>query len=779
MAKKKADIVEIDTSKAPNFKTSAAIESGLHDFLGEVASCCGGTFELTLARSAENHAQEALTAYEKKRKGYDNTNTGLVATSKNAVTGKTDRVTVTVGMLENWVETYAPLAKAYQSAGVLLKSIVMYGQRNTQIINGRATMRADNLTSATMLLHSPTTKYTYETVPLLTRYRCRCVTEADRDFLYRHLRKNGSRGHEVVYWMTPDGAIAVPRAEKTGEIPEGDADFWDAFYNENDMKIAEILHALEDTAYNYEAERPVDTNGLPVSFDDALLAIAPQCLLRHAVLTKRIRTELEEDGKSVARFDCYMIECQLGALDRSSKPEKWKTALSRTMLTDLVMKEIAYAPQFSNTPGASLVAIPLSGETASGTPWAIDAKGCAGKRAAENGEPAPELPSEFKRFFFGEHGDMCIFQSDPRMSLLRLADFIYRVLVEGTKCRQCLTLAGDGKDGKSVLIKILQAVLGLRDATLDAERLSDPAATYAVINSPLIVMPEVCYPGQIYKTSFFKALTGGDTLQLRQLYHMAIDWTPEHSRLMMTTNSSVRLSGDAQVSRCLPIAMQQAYKKGGARDETEIIASCLTQRVEFLQWVCDTHAYYQALRTSSGGNTCIFMPDRLMVVTDEDFDAILAGELVLEGKLERECRPIERRAIEATGTGRFFVSFSDEAGEDEAEWYEKLFNALLEPADDESIARADLATAIMSAVELDAKSKQPRCPDVKHAVDALGMNTAHLLRDKAFVAFKKWMESEGKATLIKPKGCFRYKGIRIKPLKAPAAPATNISCDDL
>ena len=113
MAKKKADIIEIDTARAPNFSTSASIESGLADFLFEVESCCGGAFKLTFARSAENHAQDALYADEKKRKGYDNADTGLVATLKNAVTGKTDRVHVSSGMLENWIDTYAPLAKSW------------------------------------------------------------------------------------------------------------------------------------------------------------------------------------------------------------------------------------------------------------------------------------------------------------------------------------------------------------------------------------------------------------------------------------------------------------------------------------------------------------------------------------------------------------------------------------------------------------------------------------------------------------------------------------------
>ena len=778
MARKKSDIVEIDTTKAPNFRTSAAIESGLSDFLFEVESCCGGAFELTFARSAENRSQEALTALNTKRKGYEKEDTGLIATLKNAVTGKIERVHVSIGMLEHWVGAYPQLAKAYQTAGTLLASLVKFGQKNTQIINNRATLRADNLTAATMLLHSPTTQYTYTTVELLPRYRCRRVTQADRDFLYKHLRKNGPRGHEVVYWMAPEGAIAVPRAEKTGDIPEGDTDFWNAFYTENDEKISEILYALEATAYNYEAERPICKNGLPLNFDDALLAVAPQCLLRYAILTKRMRTEIEEGGISVTRFDCYMIECQLGSMDRSSKRDKWKSALSKTMMSDLMMDEVAYVPQFSNIPGEGLVSIPLSGVTASGDAWSIDVSGCMGKRAAENGETAPELPSEFRRFLFGEHGDRCIFQSDPRMSLLRLADFIYRVLVEKTQCRQCLVLSGAGKDGKSVFIKVLQGVLGLREATLDAEKLDDPAATYTVLNAPLVVLPEARYPGKVFKTSFFKSLTGGDTLQLRQLYHMAIDWTPEHSRLMMTTNNPVYVYGDAQVSRCLPVAMQQAYDQRTARSEYEIIASCLTQRIEFLQWVCDTRAYYQALRTKSGDVTGIFMPDRLMIVTDEDFDAIVEGEMALLDASERDRRMIERRAMEATGSGRFFVSYNEEASEDEAEWYEKLFDALLEPAEGESIARADLATALMSAVEIDARSKRPRCPEVKHAVDALGISTAHLLRDKAFTAFKAWMENEGRATLIKPKGYFRYKGVRLKPIKNDTT-STNITDDDL
>lgn len=768
MPKKKADYIEVDSTPAPTFSTRADIESGLADFLAEVASCCGNRFELTLARSAERQAADALTAFEKKRKGYADTRTGLIATVTNPVTGRTDRTSVTIGMVEGWLGDSEALAKTYQTAGIILTLLVRYGNRNTDILNTRATFRADNLTAATMMLHSPTTTYSYEVAPLLGRYRCRCVTEADRDFLYRHLRKNGPRGHEVVYWMGLDHAIAIPRAERTGEIPEGDPEFWRAFDDENDVKISEILKAIEATAYNFEQAKPTHENGLPLSFDDALLRIAPQSLLRYAVLTKRLRNEVGEDGKTTSRFDAYLCEVQLGTMDRSSKREKWRTALSKSLLYDLEMSEIQYAPQFSNTLGEGLVCIPLAGENADGTQWAIDASGTSGKHRAERGESVPDLPSEFNRFFFGERGDLCIFQSDPKMSMLRLADFLFRVLIEKTQCRQCLVLAGAGKDGKSVLVKIINSVLGIEETTLNAERLDDPAATYNVINAPLIVMPEVKRPSEVFKSGFFKSLTGGDTMQLRKLFHMAIDWTPEHSRLMMTTNNAVYVGGDAQVSRCLPIAMQKAYDPRTARSESDIISSCLTQKLQFLQWICDTRAYYQALRTPNGDKTGLFMPDRLMVITDEDFEDIMRCDKSLLDMSERDRRLTERRAMEATGTGRFFVSFGEEAGDDEAEWYELLFNAILEPAKDESIARADLATALIAAVEPDRTTKMPRCPEVKHAVDALGISTAHLLRDKAFSAFKAWLESEGKATLTRTHGNFRYKGVRLKPLTPTA-----------
>ena len=775
---KKVDRTEVNMAPAPRFNTRADIASGLNGFLKEIMSCCGQTFELTFARSAENITQQALDKLEKNVKNYAEADTGLVAVALNPVTSKKERTHVKVGMIEMWINTFPPLAKAFQNAGILLTMLVRYGVENTSIINDRATIRADTCTQATMLLQSPTTKYSYETTSLLTRYRCRSVTEIDKQFLYCHLRKNGAPGHEVLYWMTPEGAILVPRAEKTGEIPIGDYEFWNAFYNENDENIKDIIKAIEQTIYNYEDKRPLnkDGSGMPVPLDDSLLAIAPQCMLSNAVLTKRVRKEIDDEGKVVEKFDCYMIEFSRGINDRSQKRDVLQSILSQTLVKNLVMSEVAYAPQFSNTPGASLIAIPLSGETASGEPWVVDAMGCAGKAAAERGDSAPELPSEFRRFFFGERGDMCIFQSDPHMSQLRLADFMYRVLVEKTQCRQCLTLAGVGKDGKSVLIKIINAVLGFAVATINAERLDDPAVTYSVINKPLVVMPEVRYPSQIFRSSFFKQLTGGDTMPLRQLYHMPIDWTPEHSRLMMTTNYAVYLTGDAQVSRCLPIAMRKAYDPRTAREENDIIASCLTQKIEFLQWICDTRAYYRALRTKKGDATGLFLPDRLMIVTDEDFDAILSDELSLLDSSERERRMIERRAMESTGIGRFFVSYGEEASEDEVEWYERLFNTILEPDPEERVLRADLTKAIMSAAEIDSRTKQPRCPEAKFAIDALGMSMNHILRDKAFIAFKNWLESEGKVTLIKPKGQYFYKGVRLKAL-APTA-TTTVTSDD-
>lgn len=764
---KKKEYTEAEVTPAPRFNTRAGITSGLDEFLEEIMSLCGGKFHLTFARSADSLAKKALDALEHKRKGYVDMATGLIASFTNDIDGKTEPKKVTVGMIEGWLSRFSNLAATYQSVGVLLTSLVKFGDRNTTELNVRATIRASTCTEATMMLQSPSVTYEYSTRKLLDSYRCRCVTDADRDFLYDHLRRNGAKGHEVLYWMGEDGAIVVPRDERSGVIPEGDDDFWNAFYAENDVKLRDILSTMEAAAYDYEQVKPEQDNGMPKTFDDYLLEIAPQCVARYAVLTKRLRKVVGTDGKASIEFDCFLIECQMGATDRGRSREKWKSALSRGMLSDLVKSEVRYAKQFSNTPGVGLVCIPLTGENADGTTWEIDTLGVRGKRLAEQGENPPELPSEFRRFFFGERGQMCIFQSDPNMSLLRIADFTYRILVEGTKCRQCLTLTGSGKDGKTALIQVLQGVLGLKEVTLNAEKIDDPASMYSVINAPLMVLPEVRKPSEVFKSSFFKSLTGGDSMQLKRLYHMPIDWTPEHGRLMMTTNNPVYLSGDAQVSRCLPVAMQQAYDPRTARTSDDIVASCLMQKREFLQWVCDLRAYYQALRVPNGDSTGIFMPDRLMIVTDEDFNDIMSGEVSLLDSTEKVRRIFERRAIEATGSGRFFVSYGDEAGDDEAEWYEILFNALLETDPEGSIARSELSKAVMSSVEINRITKQPRCPTAKLAIDALGISTTHIIHDRAFGAFKKWLDSEGKATLVKAGGIYRFKGVKLKEFDTP------------
>ncbi len=759
MSKKPVFIADLDPSPAPQFSTAASIESGLSDFLEKICSCCGGTFSLTCARAAERQAQTALDAVTKKRKTAGDQPTGLIATTLNAATQKTESVSVTVSMIEAWLKAYSALSAMYQSISVILAYIVKVGTLNTEILNNRATARAEIMTAATMALHSPSTKYSYETYPLVARYKCRTVTEADRDFLYTHLRKNGAGGSELLYWVSDKEATVIPRDEKWGTIPQGDTDFWEVFYQTNDTKISQILRDIEAIAYQYETDKPTASDGLPeISFDERLMAFVPQCLLRHAVLTRRTRTEII-DGKAVSKFDCYMVECSTGGTDRSSCREKWREALSKSLLYELSIEDVPYVPQFSNVPGEGLSCIPLAGDG-----WSVDRLGLAGKKRAEEGDTAPELPSEFKRFFYGDNGEFCLFESDPKMSLLRLANFLYRVLVAGTSCRQCLVLGGSGKDGKSILIKIIFTALGLEERTIDAAKLDSPTHTYNALNAPLVAMPEVAIPSIVFSHSFFKSLTGGDTIPMKKMYSMPFDWRPEHTRLMMTTNNLCSVGGDAQVSRLLPIACQKAYNPRTARQEEEIVASCLTQRVEFLQWVCDTVAYYKALKTPSGDSLGLFMPDRLMVVSDSDFDEIMEGHLNLLDASERERRGIERRAIEGTGNNRFAVRFGEDASDDEAEWYECLFNAIFEYDPDSKIKRAEVAKALMNAIEPDPITHQAKSMDAKFAADALGIKTAHILWDKGFKGFKEWMISEGKAQHINAHNVHYFKGLKVKIL---------------
>lgn len=748
---------------APRFTTSAAVSSGLDEFLDGVKALCAGAFTLTFARAAETQTAEALKLIDKHSKKAGDAKTGLIVKIENAATGKVESAPVTVSMIDGWMSRFPPFKREFATPGAFLYALKRVGEKNTTIINARAATRADVLTAPTMLLHSPATSYKYSSFPLVTRHHVKMTTEADREYIYRHLRKNGKPGHEILFWITPERSIPVPREEKSGFIPAGDDDFWSAFYAKNDQKTHDILAAIEAKAYQFEQSRDTSESGLPQkSFDEELLSIAPQALLRFAVLTRRTRVEVSEEGKAQEVFDAFLIECSLGGTDRSGKREKWHEALSRSLLYEIDLREVEHAPQFSNIPGKGLVCIPLAGERPDGSTWSIDISGAAGKHAAESGLAAPALPSEFARFFFGEDGSLCFFASDPAMSQLRLADFLFRVLVDRTYSRQCLTLAGSGKDGKSILIKVLSAVLGVEEATLNTDRLDDPACTYSVLNAPLVVMPEVRKPSQVFASSFFKSVTGGDTLQLRKLFCMAVDWTPEHTRLMMTTNSVVFVAGDAQVSRCLPIACQKAYTPRTARPEDEIIAACLSQRVEFLQWVCDTVTYYRSLKAPNGDSLGLFMPDRLMIVTDSDFRDFRSGARSLLDMSERERRQVERLAMESTGVGRFIVTYGDESSEDEVEWYSALFEALFDVDASSETPRSAVSKAIIEGCEL-TTSKRPKNPDLFYAIKALGISTDNLLHDKRFKAFKAWAEQEGRFTVKKNRaGIFVCAGVRLK-----------------
>lgn len=563
----------------------------------------------------------------------------------------------------------------------------------------------------------------------------------------------------------------VPINVKDGTIQDSPR-FWSAFMLDQGDYIEHVVHAIPQRCEELRLDNDVE-NGLPVqTVEETLADEFPLCLLAATDLVSVRHVYKDSEGKErhdFVRFDISWRCAENAYGSVGTHNGALISSLSKTMLSEAYFKanEVARLHQCSNTRGKGFTFLDIDG---------VDKSGKGGKQLALDGKESPTLPPKWRRFLFGADGKHSIFPNDPRMCLLRLAYFVASLMdADEPQIRQALYLCGNGEDGKTTLMTMIQATIG---KSAFASLSGDPAdwvdsKSYALVHKVLCVIPETQCPDKVLSSALFKAITGGGQIQLRKLFKMAMEYQPEKLLFAVCTNCEARIDEPWMASRLLPIGMAPNYEFGDKRKIVSFVRDAYAERTPFLQWCFDTVSYYRNLKRADGNPFSMVGSDGLLVVTDDDFDELLKSPTELTSQEVQSKREIAIDQMGRTSETRaplFYVVSQSESRLSQEESIKKLLASLnIQKKDGAKLRAMDLSWAIAEFAQEDKGKKKNR-----QLVIEAGLNPdARITQQRAF----------GRVTqlIVAIYGVRRARngeGTYFQGICLPEKPNTNITSDD-
>lgn len=727
-------------------KKSALVDSTLGALFEQFHSQTHGTYTIKGGRDASlTTLRDVIAALKKPKPSKEDLelSTTFELHSEDAL-GNTVKLPLTVEQLNRlWAAPAFKLSERWSTPAAFVQEMIpAFDDYKSKVVAHRQQI-AEVATDATrMIYEGNNVKRDLKWAYLGTTWAPRTVNDADNEFLYSHLRQNCG----ALYWVHNGFSLPLPRDERSGEIIQ-DAEFWDLW----ERSCAPLLGSYLDTALEIAEQLrtcyPEDEEtGLPIESVDSLIgAEIPRVILRNLAIGTERYADPDDEGKY--KFERFRLSIKKHVANtRSVALEDWEAVLAGDMVKGLSMENVKPIKQFSNGGGEALCYVSLDG---------VDVSGAHGAELANGGMQPPDLPPTWSRFLCGVDGHTSIFENDPRMCLLRLAWFVVQVVQDnGCKCRQILCLSGSGNDGKSVAVDLISDLVDTGAVALKADKLSEDSQTYPALNRALVCLPECKKPSEIFRSPFVKSVTGGDAIALRKLYAMPIQWRPEHTRILMTTNARTYVSNENEISRLLPLAFHRNYKPSEQQTLEWFRANCLAERVPFLQWCFDTLSYYKTIRNANGGSFGVFKANGLSIITDEAYHRWLAGELALDDGTDWDS--LIKAAIEGCGSGRFHVSLSEETSEDEEELFSRIAHSLLEftGSDEDWAARVEIAEALQKA---GGDKYHPAGVFIRTA----GLCGEAITRKPVYSSFLKYLKSQANIAEGKRNGERGFRGLKL------------------
>ena len=182
-------------------------------------------------------------------------------------------------------------------------------------------------------------------------------------------------------------------------------------------------------------------------------------------------------------------------------------------------------------------------------------------------------------------------------------------------------LYGPGANGKSVFLRVLQALHGDYSATAShrvftADKIDDhPTSIAALVGSRLAAIPEVP-PGARFDEEALKRVSGGDKLAARFMRQDFFEFIPQFLPLIVGNNEpSTRDVGESMTRRLHVIPFDHTIPED--RRDKELLAKLMLELGAIMQWAVAGHVHYLANQLTK--------PERVREATDayfEDHDRI-------------------------------------------------------------------------------------------------------------------------------------------------------------
>lgn len=704
-----------------NGSKSARAESGITTFENQFNDATHSNITLITDYAKIDTLKKVITYYKKPKQGKP-IETSLRIAMKDTMSGKTITKELTTDLLSDiWNNQSFTVKNLWGTVLEFVNIALTYIIRYNNAVTEHRIERIKTLDPA--IEHLSGVNIERVAIPLGTTLCRPQISAADREFIYDHLRSNSGE----LYWLCDDILYPIFKIEKSNAISK-DCEFltnsWINFAYPYIQKYQAHIISLADTILKQQSvpqnQQIVETLQETQKFEELLHIEVPRFVIRNINLVQRIRIKTDKDDKGnnvvIKQQDGFEIALKSNSKNYDCSMEAWRDTFANKLLDSVQFNEVARIKQFSNTVGGGIQYFSLDG---------IDTNGI-------KHDKRPELPAFWNAFFFGRNGNKPLFACDVEMSLLRVAYYICNLVTENGYTRQILFCAGGGNDGKTTFCETLRDLMGANNAiSLNPNQLDNDANRIGLINKSFVYMPDVKRSGDILDNPIVKQLTGRDTMPMRKLYCSPFSYTPEHTFVAVSTNSTVYAKGEHQTSRILPLSFQINYTMAEQKSPEQMRVELLSERNELLQWCFDMKRYYTERLNVNGEKLQIFKANSMLLITDENYNKWLNGELSFttdDQKTERQLQTqLELDALN-NGPGRFVATPEQDMEECDMSFFSKLIQMFFVLDKDAKCTKGDIQLCLVENAN-------------NLIVKTIGFKISNLAYCGHYRAFLKYIES--------------------------------------
>lgn len=460
-----------------------------------------------------------------------------------------------------------------------------------------------------------------------------------------------------LYWKFNDGYRMVPlqtRASQTLEIDPTDYGFWKRWWDENREMVYQYEQEILNTLSRYYIQKKNRNNNvldLEYTSEDKNTLIydkdveslifekCPRCIMNALNFGHRM---IDDGGKNLIPTCVFISALKKTETFKVTQMEEndWTSVLSKTLLMYVDKEKLKRIKIFSNKSEGgvyNLGVVPVPREF--NTPPTLDA-----------------CPT-WKMFLTNKF-------PSPKMSLLRLARFVLSILDSEDFSRQILLCLGPGGDGKSTMIDSIGEMFGKFSQSTSIDNCIDNNFGLSTcINKRFIIIGDTAQANKsvqrFFENSKIKQITGSGSetasLQVDIKNKNPISWYPSGAKIAVVSNATrLFLNGEAMTSRISPLYFEKNFTRKQEMAQKVLQEKLVSEKAQFLQWCMDYYHYYTTLKNVKGETNLLHLPNRVAIVTDQQFEDWYNGkeDNVFSDNLEDiQIKRYTKEAFEVSTTG--------------------------------------------------------------------------------------------------------------------------------